>query len=113
MKRTNFRPLHVPEYWRHYWTKYPEGYTMLEGLMSWVSHVDELSKSVNETTDYVTTTLEGYTANITQFKQDMLVIQTSFENRIETKIEDYQQWVVDNSQSIIPYMNEQDKEWTL
>lgn len=51
MKKTYFKPLHVPETWQHFWSKYPEGYTILESLMSWVSQVDEMSKWQNKLTD--------------------------------------------------------------
>ena len=42
-----FTHLHVPETWRHYWSKYPEGYTILESLLNWVSQVNDMVDKVN------------------------------------------------------------------
>lgn len=46
-----FKPLHVPEQWRHYWSKYPEGYTILEALLKWVNQVDDISEAINKLGD--------------------------------------------------------------
>ena len=43
-----FNHLNVPDQWQHYWTKYPEGYTILEALISWVSQVDKMTDNVND-----------------------------------------------------------------
>lgn len=43
-----FKHLNVPDQWQHYWTKYPEGYTILEALISWVSQVDRMVDNVND-----------------------------------------------------------------
>src|SRR5690606_20277091 len=42
-----FKYLSVPNHWEHYWTKYPEGYTILEALLSWVKQVDDLIDQIN------------------------------------------------------------------
>ena len=47
-----FNHLNVPEHWQHYWSRYPEGYTILEALISWVSQVDDMvdnQNALNET----------------------------------------------------------------
>lgn len=48
-----FNHLNVPDSWRHYWTKYPEGYTVMEALISWVSQVDGMVDNVNNWNIYL------------------------------------------------------------
>ena len=48
MQYKNFGHLHIPETWKHYWTKYPEGYTILESLIEWVSQVDSMSNNLTD-----------------------------------------------------------------
>jgi hypothetical protein len=37
-----FSPLNVPDQWNQYFTKYPQGYTILEALLNWVQQVDDM-----------------------------------------------------------------------
>lgn len=48
-----FKHLNVPSHWEHYWTRYPEGYTVLEALISWVSQVDDMVDNVNDWNTYL------------------------------------------------------------
>lgn len=48
-----FRHLDVPPQWEHYWTKYPEGHTILEALLSWVGQVDTLTDNINNWNTYL------------------------------------------------------------
>lgn len=48
-----FNHLNVPNHWEHYWTRYPEGYTILEALISWVSQVDDMVDNVNSWNEYL------------------------------------------------------------
>lgn len=48
-----FNHLNVPSHWKHYWTKYPNGYTILEALLSWVSQVDEMVDNINDWNEYL------------------------------------------------------------
>lgn len=48
-----FNHLHVPEHWQQYWSKYPEGYTIMEALINWVSQVDDMVDNVNGWNDYL------------------------------------------------------------
>lgn len=48
-----FKHLNVPSHWEHYWTRYPEGYTILEALISWVSQVDDMVDNVNDWNTYL------------------------------------------------------------
>jgi hypothetical protein len=45
---SNFNNLEIPNTWKHYWSKYPEGYTILEALIGWVSEVNDLVTNVND-----------------------------------------------------------------
>jgi hypothetical protein len=49
-----FNHLNVPNQWQHYWTKYPEGYTILEALLNWVAQVDNMVDNQNQLNDTVT-----------------------------------------------------------
>ena len=50
-----FNHLNVPEHWQHYWSRYPEGYTILEALISWVSQVDDMIDNQNQLNETVKT----------------------------------------------------------
>jgi hypothetical protein len=43
-----FNHLNVPNQFQHYWTKYPEGYTILEALLNWVGQVDNMVDNQND-----------------------------------------------------------------
>lgn len=43
-----FKHLRVPDHWQQYWTRYPEGYTILEALINWVSQVDKMVDNIND-----------------------------------------------------------------
>ena len=51
--RKHYQYLHVPDHWEQYWSKYPNGYTVLEALISWTSQVNAMVKTLNKTTDHV------------------------------------------------------------
>lgn len=43
-----FKPLNIPDGWEQYWSKYPNGYTIMEALIDWVSQVGDMVKNQNE-----------------------------------------------------------------
>lgn len=47
----HYKYLHVPDHWEHYWSKYPNGYTLLEALISWTSQVNDMIESYNHMSD--------------------------------------------------------------
>lgn len=59
-----FKHLRIPESWEHYWTKYPEGYTILESLMDWVSHANEVTDNVNEWNKYLDDFVNQFDKNL-------------------------------------------------
>lgn len=48
-----FNHLKVPSHWQHYWTRHPEGYTIMEALISWVSQVDSMTDNINDWNVYL------------------------------------------------------------
>ena len=48
-----FPKLKFPDSWSHYWSKYPEGFTILESLISWVSQVDKMTEQLNKNQDEI------------------------------------------------------------
>lgn len=49
----HFKHLHIPDHWEQYWSKYPNGYTLLEALINWTSQVNKMVDSANHTSDHV------------------------------------------------------------
>jgi hypothetical protein len=50
---TIFNYLNIPEQWQQYYTKYPEGYTILEALLNWVKQTNDLTDNVNAWNTYL------------------------------------------------------------
>ncbi len=48
-----FNHLNVPDQWNHYWSRYPQGYTIMESLIAWVSQVDAMVDAYNLTVEEV------------------------------------------------------------
>lgn len=48
-----FEHIHIPSHWEHYWTKYPEGYTILEALFDWVKHVNLMTDNLNDMNEFI------------------------------------------------------------
>ena len=78
-----FNHLNVPSHWEHYWTRYPEGYTILEALLSWVKQVDDMVDSHNATQVTVNTYGERLDDFINQFDTDL-------QNTVTTILADWQ-----------------------
>lgn len=64
-----FKYLRVPETWEQYWTRYPQGYTILEALIDWVSQVNEMTDNINDWNAY----LEDFVATFDKNLQDQVV----------------------------------------
>ena len=77
-----FKHLEIPSHWEHYWTKYPEGYTILEALFNWVNQVNSMVDNQN--------LLNG---NVANFRDELeQFIDTFDENLQETVINVLQEW---------------------
>ena len=67
-----FNHLNVPDHWQHYWSRYPEGYTILEALISWVSQVDDMVDNVNEWNNYLDDFVIKFDTDLQQTVTDIL-----------------------------------------
>lgn len=67
-----FNHLNVPSHWQNYWTRYPEGHTILEALISWVSQVDSMVDNVNEWNDYLDGFVESFDSKLHGTVTDIL-----------------------------------------
>lgn len=70
-----FRHLDVPSHWEHYWTRYPEGYTILEALFSWVKQVDDMIDNQNKLND-----------NVAQFRKEIDEFIGRFDSRLQDEV---------------------------
>ena len=70
-----FNHLNVPDQWQHYWTKYPEGYTILEALISWVSQVDSMVDNQNTLNE-----------NVKQFRNEIDEFVGRFDERLQDEV---------------------------
>lgn len=59
-----FNRLNIPDGWEQYWSKYPEGYTILEALIDWVSQVDDMVKNVNDWNKFLDDFVESFDSNL-------------------------------------------------
>lgn len=91
-----FRYLDVPDHWQHYWTKYPEGYTILEALLSWVKQVDDLIDQINayhDRLDWFDSDWEKHKQRLIELVQEIInqrirefIIKLVDEGKIEEKV---------------------------
>lgn len=106
-----FKPLNIPDGWEQYWSKYPNGYTILEALIGWVSQVDDMVKNQNELTDTVKSFGERIDDFINQFGVELQATVTDtlqeWQNSgfLEVVISEAIQWELDDYITT----NEQDK----
>lgn len=76
-----FRHLHVPDHWEQYWSRYPQGYTILEALINWVSQVDDMvdnQNALNKTVDDFRKELDDFVEEFEPNLQEK-VIDTLYE----------------------------------
>lgn len=48
-----FNHLNVPDQWNTYFTRYPQGFTILEALFDWIAQVDNMVDNINEWNEYL------------------------------------------------------------
>lgn len=71
----HFNHLNVPEYWERYFTKYPQGMTILESLFEWVSQVDSMVDNQNKLND-----------NVQQFRKEIDAFVGRFDERLQAEV---------------------------
>jgi hypothetical protein len=77
-----FNHLNVPNQYKHYWTKYPEGYTILEALLNWVNQVDSMVDNQND----LNKTVEQFGSRLDEFI-------SRFDDRLQDEVEaTLQEW---------------------
>ena len=67
-----FKHLLVPESYRHYWSKYPEGYTILEALLNWVDSVNQLTDNINDWNIYLDDFVKQFDDELTSTVRELL-----------------------------------------
>ena len=70
-----FNHLNVPTHWQNYWTRYPEGHTILEALISWVSQVDSMVDNQNTLNE-----------NVEQFRNEIDEFISRFDERLQDEV---------------------------
>lgn len=70
-----FNHLNIPTHWQNYWTRYPEGHTILEALISWVSQVDSMVDNQNKLND-----------NVEQFRNEIDDFVGRFDERLQDEL---------------------------
>lgn len=78
-----FNHLNVPETWQHYWSKYPEGYTILEALLNWVAQVDSMVDNQNDLNTRVT----GFRTELDEF---IAQFDTNLQGQVEDTLSEWQ-----------------------
>ena len=68
-----YNHLNVPTHWRNYWTRYPEGHTILEALISLVSQVDSMvdnQNTLNENVEQFRNEIDDFIGRFDEHLQD-------------------------------------------
>lgn len=67
-----FDKLQTPNTWQQYWTRYPQGYTILEALIHFVSQVNEMVENVNDWNAYLDDFVENFDKRLAPHVVDTL-----------------------------------------
>lgn len=59
-----FGHLDIPDHWEQYWSKYPNGYSILEAIINWVSQVDDMSENLTNMNGRLEQFLEQFDENL-------------------------------------------------
>jgi len=59
-----FNHIKIPGQWRPYWDTYPEGYTILEALIEWVSQVNRMVDNINDWNKYLAEFVRKFEADL-------------------------------------------------
>ena len=81
-----FNHLNVPDHWRHYWSRYPEGYTILEALISWVNQVDDMVDNQNKLNADVEQYRNEIDAKVEQFRNEIDDFIDRFDERLQAEV---------------------------
>lgn len=99
-----FKHLNISPHWQQYFSKYPQGYTIIENLIDWVSQVDVMVDNVNDWNEYLENFVETFDTNL-QTKVTETLMEWQDSGFLDVVISEALQWELDNYITT----NEQDK----
>lgn len=89
-----FQHLNVPLHWETFYTKYPEGYTIVEALINWIAQVDSMADNVNNWNDYLDdftkkfdAELQGKVSTVLSDWQDSGFLDVIISEALQTQID--------------------------
>jgi hypothetical protein len=92
---TTFNSLNVPDQWQQYYTKYPEGYTILEALLNWVQQVNDMVVNVNDWNTYLDDFVKTFDTELQEKVSDVLrewqadgTLEIIISQALQTEIDD-------------------------
>lgn len=95
-----FNRLDIPATWERYWSKYPQGYTIMEALINWVNQVNHMTDNVNELYAYLDdfvatfdTKLQDNVKEVIQSWIDDGVINVIIGEALQSEIDGLGEWV--------------------
>lgn len=74
---SNYNHLNIPDQWNEYFSKYPNGYTILEAVINWAGQVNDMVDTLNNTEDYVNNFMTTFDTDLDTTTQNIL---TQWEN---------------------------------
>lgn len=95
MMSKKFRHIVVPDSWEKYWAKYPRGYTILEALVDWVTHVNKLSDNVSEWNLYLDQFVKRFDEDLQETVKETL-IQWQEDGFLDFVLNDVVQGMIDD-----------------
>jgi hypothetical protein len=91
----SFNHLNVPDQWNQYYTKYPEGYTILEALLNWVQQVNNMTDNINDWNAYLDEFKKSFDSDLQETVEKILkdwqasgLLQVIISQALETEIND-------------------------
>lgn len=98
MSKKKFRYLRIPETWQQYWSRYPQGYTIMEALIDWVSQVNKLVDNVNDWNKYLDEfvatfdkNLQGHVIEILRKWQEDGTLEIIIDEALQTQIDELEE----------------------
>ena len=83
---TKFNHLNIPDQWNTYWSKYPQGYTILEALINWVGQVDSMVDNQNQLNDNVVTYKNDINNTITDYRNELDSFVLQFDTELQETV---------------------------
>jgi len=83
---TKFNHLNIPDQWNTYWSKYPQGYTILEALINWVGQVDSMVDNQNQLNDNVVSYKNDINNTITDYRNELDAFVLQFDAELQETV---------------------------